>query len=310
MTCTYNDSQCNQQGYCNCHRDSTPEAAAGLGGLLVMMVVGIVASFLYPAIKILRSNTDYEANGTPKFSGTLWLFLSPVFGFLSNMLYQIVFAVGACAANALQSKVANSIYIIGMFIIYILAMGLALIAFLFENWHAIKLFFTKPETRTGNKTATLAGAGVMALLIAFAGVGIAAAAANGYFARQADIQAANDQQNKLIATDTANYDSYIGKYKLITRDDETIFQVVKSDDGKNLRLTMDTGKANGANGKSGCLLTPKTGGSSVYYAVSECIVDGKPSPLARIYFEVQKSRTVMDFTYNIRANGDTLEKIK
>ncbi len=310
MTCTYNDSQCNQQGYCNCHRDSTPEAAAGLGGLLIMMIVGIVASFLYPAIKILRSNTDYEANGTPKFSGTLWLFLSPVFGFLSNMLYQIVFAVGACAANAERSKVAGSIYLIGMFAIYILAIGLALIAFLFRNRESVKLFFTKPEARTSNKTLTIAGAGVMVLLIAFAGVGIAAAAVNGYFSRQADIQAVSDQQNKLIAADTANFDSYVGKYKLITRDDDTLFQIAKSDDEKNLRLTMDTGKANGASGKTGCLLSPKTEGSSVYYAVSECLVNGKPSPLARVYFEIQKSRTVMDFVYNVRSNSDTLEKIK
>jgi hypothetical protein len=304
------DSQCLNQGYCNCHQDTTSEAAVGLGGILIMMIVGIAASFLYPAIRIMRSDYNYETNGILKFSGTLWLFLSPVFGFLSNMLYQIVFAVGACAANALQSKIANSVYIIGMFAIYLLAIGLAVIAFLFKNWEAIKLFFTKAETRSGGKMLTLFGVGLMVALVLFAGLGIAVAATTGYFSHQARIQAVNDKPSKTISTEAAKYDLYVGKYKFISRDDKTVFQVAKSDDGKNLRLITDAGKTGKTNGKSGCLLSPNTEVNSVYYAVSECIVEGKSSSLSRIYFEVQKSRTIMSFIYNAKTNSDTLKKIK
>ena len=309
MVCTYNDPQCIHQGYCNCRRDDTAEAAVGLGGLLLMLVAGIVASFLYPAIKILRSPPEWEANGEMKFAGTLWLFLSPLFGFLSNMLYQIVFAVGACSLDGERSRVAASIYAIGIFLIYLLAISLALLAFVFKNWLTMKMFFTKPETRNGNKTLTMAGAGVMALLIAFAGLGIIAAATGGYSSHRADVNAENERQEELISADTVNYDSYAGKYKLITREDSTLFQVTKNADGKNLRLKTNAGEAE-TNGEAGCLLTPQLEGNSVYYGVSECVVDGKPSPLAKVYFEIRKTRTVMGFVYNVRASGDELEKIK
>ena len=310
MVCTYNDPQCKNQGYCNCRRDDTAEAAVGLSGLLLMLVVGIVASFLYPAIKILRSPHEREANGEMKFAGTLWLFLSPLFGFLSNMLYQIVFAVGACGFAAERSRIAASIFAIGVLVLYILSIGLALLAFVFGNWQLIKNFFTKAETRNANKTLTMAGAGVMALLIAFAGLGIIAAATGGYSSHRADVNAESERQEKLISADTINYDSYIGKYKLITREDDVVFQVAKADDGKNLRLSRYDEKAGGITGKAGCLLTPQLEGNSVYYAVSECIVEEQPSPLAKVYFEIRKTRTMMGFTYNVRASGDELEKIK
>lgn len=309
MICAYKDPQCNEQGLCNCRPGNTSEAAVGLGGLVIWLLVGIVASFLYPAIKILRSPQNYEANGAPQFAGTVWLFLSPPFGFLSHTLYQILFAAGACALDATQSKITGAVYAVGMFVIYILAMGLALLAFLFRNWKTINLFFDKPETRTGNKTLTIAGAGVMTLLILFAGLGIAAAATGGYFSHRTDVLAETERQEKIISDDTANYDRYVGRYKLITRDDDTLFRIMKSDDGRNLRLIRETGKEV-TGGKSGCLLTPKLEGDAIYYAVSECVIDGKPSALAKVYFEIRKTRTVMSFTYNVRAAGDELEQIK
>ncbi len=315
MVCTYNDPQCKNQGYCNCRRDDTAEAAVGLGGLLLMLVVGIVASFLYPAIKILRSEIEYEANGATKFAGSSWLFLSPVFGFLSNVLYQIVFAAGACAAGGLQSKIiTGTVYTLGVFGIYALSISLAVISFAFKNRQVIKSFFAEPETRTSGKTLMMIGAGVMVLLVGFAGLGIVAAATNGYFSRRAEVNAETERQEKLISSDAANHDAYVGKYKLITREDDTIFQVVKSSDGKGLRLSRLDGKNNGKNsgitGENACLLTPQLEGNSVFYAVTECTVDGKPSPLAKVYFEIRKTRTVMGFVYNVRASGDDLEKIE
>lgn len=310
MICSYNDSQCVNQGYCNCRQDNTSEAAVGLGGLLIMLVVGIVASFLYPAIKILRSQPEQETNGETKFVGALWLFLSPLFGFLSNMLYQVVFAIGACGVSATQSRIAGSIYVVGMLLIYLMAIGLALLTFLFKNWQTIKLFFTEPETRNGNKTLTMAGAGIMALLIGLASLGIVAAATGGYFSRRAEINAETNRQEKIISADVTNYDNYIGKYKLITREDDTVFQVVRSDDGDGLRLSRYDEKDGGITDRKGCLLMPKLEGDAVYYAVSECLVDGKPSPLTKVYFEIRKTRTMMGFVYNVRTSGDELEKIR
>lgn len=49
MDC-YN-SRCIQTGYCHCG-DGLAEASAGLMGLAFAALIGIVAGFLYPAIKI------------------------------------------------------------------------------------------------------------------------------------------------------------------------------------------------------------------------------------------------------------------
>ena len=114
MYCT--NPRCINDNYCYCS-DQLPEASAGGMGIILLILVGFIVSFLYPSVKILRADREYDDFHNPKFAGSLWLFLSPVFGFLSNMLYQIIFSASACALGALQLKVTNSIYISGMFLI-------------------------------------------------------------------------------------------------------------------------------------------------------------------------------------------------
>lgn len=310
MDCPTRSPRCFDQGYCNCHEDRTAEAAGGCGGILILMVAGIFAAFLYPAIRIFRSNIEYEPNGCPRFSGAVWLFTSPLFGFLANMLYQVIFALGAGAVNAIQSKLMNSVYIAGMFLIYALAMGLAVIAFLIRNREAMKLFATKSETRTIGKLIILCGLVLMVLLTIFAVAGIIFAGADGYFTIRSGIQNAGEKEQQIISTETAEFDSYIGKYKFITRSNKELFVVTKNGDGTNLRLNMDGEKTGKTKNNSGCLLTPKAERNSIYYAVSNCLVNGKQSPLAKVYFKIENNKTKMNFIYNTRASGDTLLKIK
>ena len=307
MICVNNDSRCIQVGYCSCHRDDLSEAAAGAGGFLFGAVVGIFVSFLYPAIKILRSEKTYEANGSSKFSGSLWLFLSPLFGLLSNMLYQIVFALAACSAGALQNKTTNSIYLCGMFVIYALAVGLAVNTFAFKNRKVISSMLATAENRTVNKMLVLICTGLMGLLAAFFVAGAVFAGANGYFTIQTNIRELNENEEKLISNEKNKFDSYVGKYKLTTRSDKTLFLVSKNGNGKAIRLNT-SGENSNATGSSGCLLTPEIEGNSIYYAVSECIVENKPSPLAKVYFRLESGKTKMEFTYNGVSSGDTLER--
>ena len=309
MYCPNNNFRCVDQGYCNCHDDRTAEAAGGCGELLILMVVGIFAAFLYPAIRIFRSNVEYDHDYKPKFAGVVWLFTSPVFGFLANMLYQVVFALAACTAGALQSKNTNSIYITGMFLIYGLAMGLAVIAFIIKNRTAIKLFFTETENRNAGKTATLAGLFIMILSTVLAFTGVVLTATAGYFSVRSDIQNTEKSRSQLIVAEKVKFNSYVGKYKFTTRSDKQLFVVSKSGNGENLRLNAKDEKAEEAN-NDGCLLTPNLENNSIYYAVSGCVVGGKQSALGKVYFRVEGNKTKMDFVYNVRANGDTLEKIK
>lgn len=308
MICTNNDSRCIQTGYCSCHRDDVSEAATGVGGLMFGAVIGIFISFSYPTIKILRSEKTYEANGSPKFSGSSWLFVSPAFGLLSSMLYQVMFALAACSVSAIQSKTTNSIYLCGMFAIYALTVGLAVLAFTFTNRKVIALLLTVAETRTINKMVIMVCAGLIGLLAAFFAAGAIVTATNAYFELETNIQEANENEENLISKEKGKFDSYVGKYKLTTRNDNILFLVSKSSDGKGLRLNIDSENAADTN-NLGCLLTPKIEGNSTYYTVSECVIDGKTSPLQKVYFNMRKERTEMTFNYGIRASGDTLKKI-
>ena len=172
MYCPKNNFRCRDQGYCNCH-DQTAEAAGGCGGLLFLAAIGIFAAFLYPAIRIFRSTIESDANYTPKFAGAVWLFTSPVFGFLATMLYQVVFALGACTAGGLKSEATGSVYASGLFLIYALAIGLAVIAFVIKNRTAIKLFFTESASRSLGKTTILFFIPVMVILTILAITGVA-----------------------------------------------------------------------------------------------------------------------------------------
>lgn len=308
MYCPNNYFRCVEQGFCNCHDERTAEAAGGCGGILFLAAIGIFAAFLYPAIKIFRSNIEYKTNDSPKFAGAVWLFTSPLFGFLANILYQVTFALGACAAEALQSKITNSIYIAGMFLIYALAIGLAVIAFVIKNRTAIKLFFTESENRSVGKTATLAGLTIMVLLTVLAFTGVAFTVTSNYFSIQSDIQNTSKKDAKLISTEKVKFNFYVGTYKFTTRNESELFVVTKSSDGKNLRLIIDGEKGNKTN--NGCLLTPNVEGNLIYYSVSDCEVNGKQSPLEKVYFRIENNKTKMNFIYNVRASGDTLEKIK
>lgn len=309
MYCPENNFRCVEQGYCNCRDDRTAEAAGGCGGILFLIIIGIFAAFLYPAIKIFRANVEYETNNSLKFSGAVWLFTSPLFAFLANMLYQVVFAMGACAAGGLQSKVTGSVYVAGMFLIYALAIGLAVIAFVIKNRTPIKLFITESEYRSAAKTAILVGLMVMLLLTVCAIAGVAFALGSGYFSIRSDIQNTEKKNAKLISAEKDKFNFYVGTYKFTTRNDPELFVVTKSSDGEHLRLNMDNGKAKETN-NTGCLLTPNANANSIYYSVSDCIVDGKQSPLETVYFKIENNQTRMTFIYNVRASGDTLEKIK
>lgn len=309
MICVNNDLRCHNQGYCSCHHDNTAEAASGCGEILIFLIAGVVLSFLYPSLKIMRSNAKFEDDGSQNFVGAMWLFTSPLFGLLSTMLFQIVFALGACAAEALQSKVTNSVFVAGTFAIYVLATGVASITFVIKNRIVIKNFLIESSNRTARKTATLAGLILMLILFCLAGIGFFVTMANGYFINQSNVQNSRKKHNDLISNEIKKFDSYIGKYRLITRSDKELFVVSKSSDGKILVLNMDNGK-DAESGNRGCLLTPGIEENSIYYSVSNCTVDGKESPLAKVYFRIENNKTKMDFVYNIRASGDTLEKIK
>ena len=304
--------RCLDQGYCDCHQEKTAEATGGCLEILILMVVGVFAAFLYPAIRIFRSNIKYNHDYEPQFSGAVWLFTSPLFGFLAQMLYQFLFMLAAGAVTTTTGsppKIIISIFKVGMFVIYALAIGLAVAAFLIKNRAAIKLFVTAASSRTVRKTAILIGLLFMASLTVFAAAGIVVFGAEGYFNVQSDIQNTGGREQKTIFDEKVKFDSYVGKYKFTTRSDKELFVVSKSGNGENLRLNMKDEKAEGRN-NDGCLLTPKIEENSIYYAVSECVVDGRQSPLGKIYFRVEGNKTKMYFVYNVRANGDTLEKIK
>ena len=309
MYCPNNNFRCRDQGYCNCHDDRTAEAAGGCGGLLFLAAIGIFAAFLYPSIRIFRSTIESDANYTPKFAGAVWLFTSPVFGFLATMLYQLVFAIGACTAGGLKSEVTGPVYVGGLFLIYAFAIGLAVIAFVIKNRTAIKLFFTEPASRSLGKTAMLAGLLLMLLLTILAITGVAFNAVYAYHLVGSNIESAGKKDEQLIAAERNKFNSYVGTYKFTTRNEPELFVVSKTGDGKNFSLSINGGKSNKANNE-GCLLTPHIEGNAVYYAVSNCVVNGKQSPLETIYFKTENNQTKMNFLYNVRASGDTLIKIK
>jgi hypothetical protein len=309
MYCPNNNFRCRDQGYCNCHDDRTVEAAGGCGGILFLAAIGIFAAFLYPSIRIFRSNMESDANDTPKFAGAVWLFTSPVFGFLATMLYQLVFAIGACTAGKLESKVTTSVYAGGLFLIYALAIGLAVTAFIVKNGTTIKLFFTEPETRSVGKTAVLTGSLLMILLTVCAIVGVTFNAIYAYHLFGSNIENAGKKDEQLIAAEKNKFASYVGTYKFTTRNEPELFVVSKTDDGKNLSLSINGGKLNKANAE-GCLLTPNVEVNQIVYSVSNCVVNGKQSLLGQVYFEVKDDKTKMNFIYNVHASGDTLVKIK
>lgn len=195
MNCSAQSPHCLNQGYCNCgFYDDTSEAAGGCGGILFLLFIGIFAAFLYPAIRISRSRTEFDSSDIPKFAGAGWLFASPVFGFLANMLYQIVFSIGSCAAEAANSNITASVYIAGMWIIYALTIGLAILAFIIKNRTALKLFFIDAQGRNFSKAAVLAGLLFMTLLFFSSVAGIVFTGTNAYFTSQKTIQTAPESQ--------------------------------------------------------------------------------------------------------------------
>lgn len=312
MYCPNNSVRCLDQGYCGCHHERTAEAAGGCGGILFLIFVGIFAAFLYPAIRIFRSNIEYDNNDSPKFTGAVWLFTSPVFGFLAQMLYQLLFMFAAGAITGIEPKMTIIVFRIGMGVIYSLAMGLAVIAFSIKNREALKLFVTEARSRSIRKSIILVGSLVITALTVLAVAGIVFAAADGYYTIHAGIQNTGMKEKQLFVDETVNFDSYVGKYKFTTRSDKELFTIRKSNDGKTLRLNIGDGK-NGKNEKTndpGCLLSPIIEGNSVYYSVSNCEVNGKQSPLSKIYFKIENNKTKMIFIYNVRASSDKLEKIK
>lgn len=309
MYCSSNNFRCRDQGYCNCQDDRTAEAAGGCGGILFLGAIGIFAAFLYPSIRIFRLNIESDAKDAPKFAGAVWLFTSPLFGFLATMLYQLVFAIGACTAGGLESEVTGSVYAGGLFLIYALAIGLAVVAFVIKNRTAVKLFFTESESRSFGKVAMLVGLLTMVLVTVCAITGIAINAIYAYHLVGSNIENAGKKDERLIIDERSKFDLYIGTYKFITRNENEQFVIAKSGDGKTLRLNMNGEKNNKANAE-GCLLTPNVDGNAVYYTVSNCVVNGKQSPLGKVYLEVKDDKTKMNFLYNVRASGDTLVKIK
>ena len=157
MICVNNDSRCIHQGYCSCHHNQTAEASSGCGELLIFFIFGVVVSFLYPSIKIARSNAGFDSKGSQKFAGAAWLFVSPLFAMLPTMLFQIVFALGACAAGSLQVKITNSVHIAAIFLIYFAATGLSAVTFIAKNRNQIRLFVIDSNDRSVSKFFILCG---------------------------------------------------------------------------------------------------------------------------------------------------------
>ena len=157
MICVNNDSRCLQYGYCSCHHDNTAEASSGCAELLIFLIFGVIVSFLYPSIKIARSNAGFDSKGFQKFAGAIWLFVSPLFAMLSTTLFQIVFTMGACAVGSLQVKFTNSVYITANFLIYFAATGLATVTFAVKNREQIKLFVIDSNNRNINKFFVMCG---------------------------------------------------------------------------------------------------------------------------------------------------------
>lgn len=316
MYCSSNNFRCRDQGYCDCRDDRTAEAAAGCGGILFLTVIGIFAAFLYPAIRIFRSTaaTNSKPDRSPKFAGAVWLFTAPVFGLLANMLYHLVFALGACTAGALESEVTKFVYLSGMLSIYALAMGLAVIAFVIKNQAAIRVFVAEPSNRSFDKTIQLIGLLIMAVLTVGAAAGVVFNIAGGYQSMHSEIENTRKKQEQLIITERNRFVFYIGTYKFTTRSETESFIVSKDSDGKNLRLNIkgeESGETNtGETNTEGCLLTPDVEGNGVYYAVSNCVVDGQPSPLEKVYFDLKNNSTRMHFLYNVHSSGDTLIKTR
>lgn len=195
MSCPTQDPRCLNQGYCTCgFYDDTAEAAGGCGGVLFLLFIGIFAAFLYPAIRISRSNVEFDSSDTPKFAGAMWLITSPLFGFLANMLYQIVFSIGACAAEATNSYITTPVYIAGMWLIYALAIGLAVLALIIKNRTAIKLFVIEPSGRSLKKGFILAGLLFMTLLFFASGAGVIFSVTDGYYTVQKNLPAAPEKE--------------------------------------------------------------------------------------------------------------------
>lgn len=161
---------------------------------MFLLFIGIFASFLYPAIRISRSNVEFDSSDTPKFAGAIWLSGSPLFGFLANTLYQIVFSIAACAAEATSSNITASVYIAGMWLIYALAIGLAVVTFITKNRTAIKLFAIQSSGRSFSKAVILAGLFFMTLLVFVSVAGVIFAGIDGYFTIQKNFQTAPEIQ--------------------------------------------------------------------------------------------------------------------
>lgn len=309
MICSNNNYQCREQGYCNCY-DPLPEASAGSMGLIALAVVGVFAAFLYPALKIMRSGRNFDEYHRPEFAGIKWLFLSPIFGFLANTLYQIIFTAGACATGTLQSKMTNYIYVIGAFTIYFLATALALLAFAGKNFEVIKSFFRDSGVRSIRSIMIMAGIGLLLLYLLFTVTKITFVFSDAYSFQTDSNAASNDKQQKLINDESRNFERYVGRYKLITRKESVIFVIHKDASEKALRLSLEDKSHSEKSG--GCLLTPAVNNETVVYTVSDCVVDGKPSPLDSVSFSVSKNEVKMHFTYSIESRsflGDDLQKI-
>lgn len=202
--------------------------------------------------------------------------------------------MGACAvAGEVGGRSIHSAYRISTFAIYALAIGLALITFIIKNWRVFKAFFTYPEIRTGKKKTVIGGVAAITLLLGFFALGILVTGMYEAFSIASDRAAIRTLQEKQIADVVKDYDELVGKYKWRGKDE--YFKVQKGDEGVGLRLirVAAAGKKK-ATGK-GCLLTPRTSREKTYFTISECVVDGKESPLSSIEFDAEKGNPVMTF---------------
>lgn len=75
-------------------------------------------------------------------------------------------------------------------------------------------------------------------------------------------------------------------------------------------LSVVDGKNGETTSNAGCLLSPVVEKTSIYYAVSNCGVNGKLSTLSKVRFKIERSKTTINFAYESGTSGDTLEKIK
>lgn len=303
-----------QSDFCSCSRESLNSQAQGQlmawGTIALLCAIFIVfVAFGVSAYKILSAPKQFDPyTGKLKITSLEWLYLSPLCVGFSG--YAVMMALGFLLGGA-----DDSVLIIPA-VIFILGMLLSLITFVGKNWKPLVETIGDKSYFSVEKKWSTVGLAVITLITLLPAPLVAAAIA----ARKAKASYESYVASReIIDAERPNFDRWTGTYKLITRNDSTLFAVSKSSSNDTLLLrtvAADSSKKS-RRSESDCLLVPiKSKYPGSHYRYENCISeDGKPSPLASASFKESKDGTVtMHFYYSDESNGsvlgDDLEKIK